>query len=432
MDNAYLTLLGLNHNTAPVEIRETMFIQESDIPKFLDRLRRIGIDESVIVSTCNRTEIYFHSLHHETSLIKIKEILSEAFQVQPEWLNNYTYTFHNEDACRHLFVVAAGLDSLVVGEPEILGQVKDAYRIAGFHNTTGFFLNKLFHKTFNVAKRIRTETKIGHNPLSISSMAIELAKEIFGELSEKKILVIGAGAMCRTALKYFQKEGLQEVLITNRTYRKAQQLAEDILGTAYPFHELAELFLKVDMVLTSTGSRQPFIDKTFIDTIMERRKNRPLFLIDIAVPRDIAPDVNGIDNVYLYNIDDLKELSQKHLSDRLKESEKACTIVEEEVEEFLKSLKELNVNPLIEHIINRADTMRSKELKKTLQKLDNADDTITRYIDGLTKTITNKLVHSHIAIIKQNSDPIMLEMFKKYFQFEEEDEKEMDNRDKEQ
>ena len=260
-------------------------------------------------------------------------------------------------------------------------------------------------------------------------MAIELAKKIFGELSEKKILVIGAGEMCRTALKYFQKEGLQEVLIANRTYEKAQQLAEDILGTAYPFHELAELFIKVDMVLTSTGSGQPFIDKTFINSIMKKRKKRPLFLIDIAVPRDIAPDVNEIDNVYLYNIDDLKELSQKHLSDRMKESEKARAIVEEEVKKFSKTLKQLNVNPLIEHIINRADKMRSEELKKTLQKLNNADDTITRYVDGLTKTITNKLVHSHIALIKQNSDPTMLEMFKKYFQFEEEDEKEMDNRD---
>jgi len=429
MDNIYLTLLGLNHNTAPVEIREKIFIPESDIPEFINKMRKNGIDESVIISTCNRTEIYFHSLLHEASLLKIKEILSEAFKVQLEWLDNYTYIFHNEDACKHLFFVAAGLDSLVIGEPEILGQVKDAYRLAGFHNSTGFFLNKVFHKTFNVAKKIRTETKVGYNPLSISSMAIELAKNIFGELSEKKILVIGAGEMCRTALKYFQKEGLREVLIANRTYQKAQQLAEEILGTAYPFHALAELFIEVDMVLTSTGSGQPFIDKTFINSIRKKRKKRPLFLIDIAVPRDIVPDVNEIDNVYLYNIDDLKDLSQKHLSYRLKESEKAHTIVEEEVKKFSTTLKQLNVNPLIEHIINRADKMRSEELKKTLQKLNNADDTITRYVDGLTKTITNKLVHSHIELIKQNNDPMMLEMFKKYFQFKEEDEKEMDNRD---
>jgi glutamyl-tRNA reductase len=422
--------LGLNHNTAPVEIREKIFIPESDIPELINKIRKSGIDELVILSTCNRTEIYFHSLLHEAALVKIKEILSEAFKIQPEWLDNYTYTFYNEDACKHLFFVASGLDSLVIGEPEILGQVKDAYRLAGFNNATGFFLNKVFHKTFNVAKKIRTETKVGYNPLSISSMAIELAKKIFGELCEKKILVIGSGEMCQTALKYFQKEGLQEVFIANRTYEKAQQLAEDILGTAYPFHKLAELFTKVDVVLTSTGSGQPLIDKAFMNSIMIKRKKRPLFLIDIAVPRDIAPDVNEIDNVYLYNIDNLKELSQKHLSDRMKESEKARAIVEDEIKKFSKTLKQLNVNPLIEHIISRADKMRSEELKKTLQKLNNADDTITRYVDGLTKTITNKLIHSHIELIKQNSDPMMLEMFKKYFQFEEEDEKEMDNRDK--
>ncbi len=429
MYNVYLTLLGLNHNTAPVEIREKMFIEESDIPGFLNRLKKNGIDESVIISTCNRTEIYFHSPHHETSLLKTKNIFSETVGAQTEWLDKYMYTFHNEEACRHLFLVASGLDSLIIGEPEILGQVKDAYRIAGFHNTTGFFLNKVFHKTFNVAKRIRTETKIGYNTLSISSMAIELAKNLFGELKEKKILVIGAGIMCKTALKYFQKEGLQEVLIANRTYQKACRLAEDILGTAYPFQELAELFIKADLVLTSTGSKQPFIDKTFVHTIMKKRRNRPLFLIDIAVPRDIATEVNDVENVYLYNIDDLKELSQKHLSDRLKESEKARIIIEEEVKKFSKTLRQLNMNPLIEHIIEKAETMRSREFDKTLKKLNIIDDNTAQVIDALTRTITNKLVHSHIALIRENSDASLMDIYRRYFHFEENNEEEMDNRD---
>jgi glutamyl-tRNA reductase len=186
MHNAYLTLVGFNHNNAPVEIREKLFIQESDIPKFLDQIKQNGIDESVVISTCNRTEVYFYSPHNETTLAKIIKILSESLHVRPEWLRDHMYALHNEDACKHLFCVASGLDSLVVGEPEILGQVKDAYRIAGFHNTTGFFLNKIFHKTFNVAKKIRTETKIGYNPLSISSMAIELARKIFADLNKIK------------------------------------------------------------------------------------------------------------------------------------------------------------------------------------------------------------------------------------------------------
>ena len=429
-DTVRLTVLGLNHNTAPVEIREKMFIQESDIPELLKKIKGSGIDESVIISTCNRTEIYFHPVHREESLKKIKEILLQVFQAQPEWFQNFMYAFHNEDAYRHLFLVASGLDSLVIGEPEILGQIKDAYRIAAFNNATGFLLNKIFHKTFNVAKRIRTETKIGYNPLSISSMAIELAKKIFGELSEKKILVIGAGEMCRTALKYFQKEGLQDVLIINRTYQKACQLAEDIIGTAYPFQDLSELLVKVDMVLASTGSEKPLIDKTFIYTIMKKRKNRPLFFIDIAVPRDIVPEVNDIENVYLYDIDDLKELARQHFSDRVKESEKAHTIIEKEVDKLTKTLKQLNMAPLITHMINSAEETRSKELKKMLQKLKNVDDDMVNSIDALTKTITHKLLHSHITLIKENGDGAIGEVLKKFFQFEEEDEKKMDTRDK--
>ncbi len=430
METVYLTVLGLNHNTAPVEIREKIFIQESKIPGLLNEMKQRGIDESVILSTCNRTEIYFHStLNHEKALKNIQEILLEAFQAQPEWFHDFMYTFRNEDVYKHLFLVASGLDSLVIGEPEILGQVKEAYRIATFSNATGFLLNRVFHKTFNVAKRIRTETKIGYNPLSISSMAIELARKIFGDLGEKKILVVGAGEMCHTALKYFQKEGLRDILITNRTYEKAHYLAEEITGMAYPFQELSELLVRVDVVLTSTGSEKPFIDTALVQTVMKKRKNRPLFFIDIAVPRDVAPKVNTLENVYLYDIDDLRELSQQHFSDRVKESEKAHVIVEEEAAKFTKALKELDMRPLIAHIVNKVEEMRSKEVKKTLQKLKNADEDTVHMIETLTKTITNKVVHPHIALIKEDGSDTTLEILKKCFQFEESDENEMDNRD---
>jgi glutamyl-tRNA reductase len=430
MESVYLTVLGLNHNTAPVEIREKIYIQESEIPGLLNTMKARGIDESVILSTCNRMEIYFHSvLNHEEAIKNIQGILLEVFQAQPEWFRDFMYTFQNEDVHKHLFLVASGLDSLVIGEPEILGQVKNAYKIATANNATGPLLNKVFHKTFNVAKRIRTETKIGYNPLSISSMAIELARKIFGDLSEKKILVVGAGEMCRTALKYFQKEGLREILITNRTYENARHLAEEITGTAYSFQELPELLVKVDVVLTSTGSEKPIIDTALVQAAMKKRKNQSLFLIDIAVPRDVASEVNSLENVYLYDIDDLRELSQQHLFDRVKESEKAHVILEEEATKFTKTLKELDMRPLIAHIVNKVEEMRLKEVKKTLQKLKNADEDTVRMIETLTKTITNKVVHPHIAFIKENSSEAAVEIFKKYFQFEEEDEKEMDNRD---
>jgi glutamyl-tRNA reductase len=424
----HIIVFGLNHNTAPVEIREKLYCSDSDIPLILQKLKDWGLHESVVISTCNRTEIYFCSDDSEESTKRIEVFLMEHFGVALEWLKNYTYRFEDEEAYRHLFLVASGLDSMVIGEPQILGQVKDAYRAATSHNTTDFFLDKVFHKTFNVAKRIRTETKIGYNPLSISSMAIELSKKIFGELNRKKILVIGAGEMCEIAMKYFKKEGLSEIFITNRTLQNAQKLAENITGIPCPFQEIPDLLTKVDMVLSSTGSERPIIDKELIISLMKKRKNRPLFLIDIAVPRDIDPEVNHIENVYLYDVDDLKELSQQHLSDRIKESEKAHAIIEKEVVNFSHWLKQLEKNPLITHIIDVVEETRINELKKMIQKMKNTDEETLKSMDLLTKNIVNKLIHRHISLIRQDGSPSLLEIMKQLFKFEEENEKETDSR----
>ncbi len=424
-----IVVFGLNHNTAPVEIREKLYISEPTIPELLHALKGHGIHEAVVLSTCNRTEIYFSSEEQEKTFPIIREILEQSFEIKPEWLQEHTYTFHGEDAYRHLFLVASGLDSMVVGEPQILGQVKDAYRMATLYNSTGFFLDRVFHKTFNVAKRIRTETKIGYNPVSISSMAIELSKKIFGELHQKRILVIGAGEMCEIALKHFKKEGLSEIFITNRTFRHAQKLAEDITGIPCPFIDIPDLLTKVDMVLSSTGSEKPIIDKELVQSMMKKRKNRPLFFMDIAVPRDIDPEVNKIGNVYLYDIDDLKELSQQHLSDRLKESEKAYAIVEEEAVKFTRWLEQLDTNPLITHIFEMVEEIRNSELKKTVQKLKKIDEDTLKSMEILTKTIVNKIIHPHVSLIKKNGSPEVLDMMKKIFNFEGEDEEDMDNRD---
>jgi glutamyl-tRNA reductase len=423
-----VVVFGLNHNTAPIEVREKLFVPEDIIPDLLRELREEGIGENVVLSTCNRTEFYFSCENLDVALRKFYKILSRRFDMQEEWLKSYTYILKNKDTYRHLFLVASGLDSMVVGEPQILGQVKDAYRLATDCNTTGFFLDKVFHRTFNVAKRIRTETKIGYNPVSISAMAIELAKKIFGELKDKKILVIGVGEMCEIALKYFKKEGIGDIYITNRTFRNAQKLADEIAGIPYPFNDLQDLLVRVDMVLSSTGAEKPIIGNELVNAVMKKRKQKPLFFIDIAVPRDVEPSVNDTENVYLYDIDDLKDLSQKHLSDRLSESEKAHSIVEEEVEKITAWLKQLDMNPLIASIYEKVEEIRSKEFKKTLQKLQNIDDETTKNIELLTKGIVSKLIHPHVAIIKQNGTPAVLEIMKKLFRLEDEDEKDMDNR----
>ncbi len=424
-----IVVFGLNHNTAPVEIREKLFFAESQIPQLLNTLRDRGIEESAVLSTCNRTEIYFCTDHTDESLAAIKDILVSVFNIDNQALEKYTYTFKDESSYKHLFLVASGLDSMVVGEPQILGQVKDAYRMAVHNKTTGYLLNKLFHKTFNVAKRVRSETRIGYNPVSISSMAIELSKRIFGELQKKKVLVVGAGEMSEIALRHFKKEGLHEIFIVNRTFGNAKKLAEEVGGIPYPFENMSDLLAQVDMVLTSTGAEKHLIDAGLIVQVMKKRKNKTLFLVDIAVPRDIDPLVNNIENVYLYDIDDLKDLSQKHLSDRMKEAEKALEVVEGEVAKFSLWLQQSEKNPLIAFVIDKAEAIRLKEFKKISQKLKNADEETLRNIDALTRSIVSKLIHPHVALIKQDSDREISEIIKQLFTLEEKDEKDLDNRD---
>jgi len=425
-----IVVFGLNHTTAPIEVREKLYVSEDTIPALTKELKEEGLNENIVLSTCNRTEFYFSCENIEGALDKIYQTLSKYFHMDEEWLKEYTYLLTNEDAYRHLFLVASGLDSMVVGEPQILGQVKDAYRLATDCNTTGFLLDKVFHKTFNVAKRIRTETKVGYNPVSISGMAIELAKKIFGELPGKKILVVGAGEMCEIAVKYFKKDGVADIYITNRTFQNAQKLADEIAGVPYPFGDLQDLLVKVDMVLSSTGSEKPIIDKELVSLVMKRRKQKPLFFIDIAVPRDVEPSVNGIENVYLYDIDDLKELSQKHLSDRLSESEKARAIIDEEVKKFTAWLKQLDKSPMISDIYDKVEEIRKGELKKILQKHQGIDEETIKSMELLSKSIVNKLVHPHVVMIKENGSPIILELMKKLFSLEDENEKDMDYRHK--
>jgi len=428
-ETLHIGVLGLNHNTAPVEVRECLYIPEVSQPDLIDDLKSKGIREAVVLSTCNRTEVYYSCKDCEDALEAIRGTLRKRFGAEVERLDSYIYAFLDEDAYKHLFLVASGLDSMIVGEPQILGQVKDAYRLATSHNATGFLLDKVFHRTFRVAKRIRSETRIGYNPVSISSMAVELSKKIFLDLARKKILVIGAGEMCEIALRHFKKEGLSDILITNRTFQGAHRLADEYGGIPYAFEEIPNLLNTVDMILSSTGSEKPIIDRDVVQTAMKKRKSRPLFFIDIAVPRDIDPLVNNMENVYLYDIDDLKDLSQRHLSDRLKESQKAYGIMEEEARKFAEWLAQLDMAPVITRISQKVEEMRSLEVKKALGRLKETDEETLNRIDILTKALTAKFLHPHLTLIRQNGSPEVLEVMKKLFELEDNDEEEMDNRD---
>jgi glutamyl-tRNA reductase len=422
--------VGVSHSTAPLDVREKLHVAEDAIPALLQGLKQAGVEEAVVLSTCNRTEIYAGGSSLEDAVRAVNEALEKNLGITREWLHSYAYTLSFEDAYRHLFLVASGLDSMVVGEPQILGQVKDAYKIASVSKTTGQLFDKIFNRAFQTAKRVRTETKIGYNPVSISSMAVELSRKIFGEFEQKKILVIGAGEMCEIALRQFKKEGVHDVYITNRTFQKAQLLAEEITGTPFPFEEIPELLLKVDMVLSSTGADHPIIGKDIVLTVMKRRKHRPLFFIDIAVPRDIEAEINNIENVYLYDIDDLKSLSQAHLSNRLQESERAHAIVEEEVAKFESRLKQLELSPVITQVLDKLEKVRAGEVKKAAQRLKSGDEETLRQMELLSKAIVNKIAHPHIMMIKRNGSPLVLDMMKDLFPFEEDDEKEVDTGDK--
>jgi glutamyl-tRNA reductase len=426
----HIVVLGLNHNTAPVDVREKLHVSDGELPDVLRSLKSEGAGEAVVVSTCNRTEIYATARSAEEARALLEGAFLTRFNAEKNWLRDYTYAFHDDEVFKHLFLVASGLDSMVVGEPQIVGQVKDAFRASQEASACGPFFEKLFSRAFQVAKRVRTETRIGYDPVSISSMAVELARKIFGEFDHRQILVVGAGEMCEIALKHFKKDGLHDIIVTNRTFVKAQQLAEEVIGTAYPFEDIPELLLKVDMVLSSTGADLPIIRKPAVVAAMKRRKSRALFFIDIAVPRDIEPAVNDIENVYLYDIDDLKELAQAHLANRMQESEKAHTIVDEEVGKFRDWLRQLDLNPLITEIRENLESMRTRELKKTLQKMKNTDAEMVAQLDALTRGIVNKIIHPHLVMLKKNGSPAVLDIVRSLLLNREENEKDMDSGDK--
>jgi len=397
-----ITVVGLNHKTAPVEVREKLSFQETQLADSFRLLKQLkGVKESAILSTCNRVEVYTVFKSDTSNTEDILNFLSEFHQVPVETFRDCIYALSDVHAIRHIFRVASSLDSMVVGEPQILGQFKDAYGLATQNKATGLILNRLFHKAFSVAKRVRTETRIANSAVSISFAAVELAKKIFDDLSVCRVLLIGAGEMCELAAKHFINAGIYEIYITNRTFNRAIALAEDFGGQAVPFTDYDSLFEKVDIILTSTGATEPIVTADVVAAAMKKRKNRPMFFIDIAVPRDVEEKVNDLANVYLYDIDDLKEVVTANQQEREKEARKAEAIIDEEVNQFLHWLDNLEVVPTIKQLRDHAEAIRQAELQKTLGKLKNLSDKDKQAIERLTQAIVNKLLHGPSVMLKQ-------------------------------
>lgn len=416
-----ITLLGVNHKTTPLAIREKMALT-AGYEDALDGLKRVpGVLESYMLSTCNRVELLCVSAGDEGFDDSIRKFLFHS-SVSPDKWTDYSYLYHDDEAVRHLFQVASSLDSMVLGEAQILGQIKEAYRYASDNRSTGPLLNKLLHKSFSVAKRVRSETGIGSSAVSISSAAVELARKIFGNLGDKEVLLIGAGEMAELAAEHLIGQGVKRVSVANRTLSRALDMAKRFHGMACSLEELTSQMETMDIIISSTGSAELIITADEVRTLMKIRRNRPLFFIDIAVPRDLDPALNDIDNVFLYDIDDLSQIVEMNRAEREQEAIKAQRIVDEETLKFSKWQQNLTITPTITALRKKADEICAQELARTLAKLDLGEQD-QKKVEKLASAIAAKILHNPMRYLKSDScrqgDEMKIDMVRTLFGLEE-------------
>ncbi len=400
-----IVIVGLSHKTAPIEVREKISFVDESLNEGLKSLYGYrSVAEALILSTCNRVEICAISLKKEAVIEDIASFLSEYHSVEREKINPHLYTLCGKEAIYHMFRVTSSLDSMVVGEPQILGQVKDAFTCAAQAQSTGIILNRLLHKSFSVAKRVRTETRIATSAVSISFAAVELAKKIFGDLGGKTVMLVGAGEMAELAAQHLLNSGIEHIMVTNRTFEPAEALAEKFGGSAIRFGEMEQQMELADIVISSTGAPSTIIDRKMVAAVIKKRRNRPMFFIDIAVPRDVQTEVNELENVYLYDIDDLEGVVQANIKAREKEAAKAEKIVSEEVEQFTSWMQSRKVFPTIIMLKDWAENIRKAEVDKTLRKMQNLSEVDRKRIEAMTEAILNKILHRPVSQMKNTSN----------------------------
>jgi glutamyl-tRNA reductase len=388
----HLFLLGVSHRTAPVDLRERLDFSSRDVGAAVEALAtRASAAESVVLSTCNRSEIYVASSAPARARGDIIQFLTEYHRLPAETFEPHLFSFDDAQAATHLFRVAAGLDSLIVGEPQILGQVKDAYQTASDRRATGPMLSKLFHWSFLVGKRVRTETALGEGAVSISFAAVALARKIFGRLQGRRVLVIGAGEISTLTAQHLRTHGIAEIVITNRTLAQAEALASTVGGRAMPWDDLTTALAAADIVVTATGSQRPILTRAQVEGATARRRE-PLFIIDVAVPRDVEAEVGDIEQVFLYNVDDLQTIVQENLSRRGAEIERAEAIVAEEVTKFMAWQRSRAAIPTVVALRQRFDTIRRSELQRLEGKLGALPPDARARVDEVTRLIVEKLL----------------------------------------
>src|SRR6202167_936522 len=395
------SITGVNHRSAPVEVRERLAFDESALSQALISLKgRPGFCEGMILSTCNRVEVALTREENSHPSVAVDQFLADTRHVQREWVAPYLYHFEDSDAIRHLLRVASSLDSMVIGEPQILGQLKSAYSLAKEHGAVTGFMDTLLTRAFNVAKRVRSETDIGGNAGSLSYAAGELAREVFGSLSGKKVMIIGAGKMSELAARHLRRSGAGQILVTNRTHERALEMVELFDGKLVDYTRFLSVLPEVDIVITSSAAPHYILVRDDMKKVLEARRNRPMFLIDIAVPRNIEPSVNDLDNVFLYDIDDLQEVVNANLRERLKEAERAEEIVTQEVERMMARLRVQEIAPTIVSLQEELERIRQAEIDKVRRKFGPVTHAQEEAWEMLTRGIINKVAHGPIAELR--------------------------------
>ena len=402
-----LALIGVSHKTAPVEVRERLAFSSDKIRAALATLlERTPAAEAMILSTCNRVEIVAQGPDAQL----VQDFICEYHQIPAEAISKHVYSYKNAEAIRHLFRVTASLDSMMLGEPQILGQVKEAYRLASEAGTIGSSLSPLLDRAFAVAKRVRSETGISQSAVSISYAAVELARKIFGDLAGKTVMIIGASKMGELAAKHLKRNGVGSVLVTNRTFERAVEIAKIFEGAAVPFEHFTDHMEHADIVISSTGAPHFIITKSLAEQVIRNRRNKPVFFIDIAVPRDVDPLVNDIDNAFVYDIDDLQQVIDANMRERMKEAGRAEEIVDREVQAFCTRMQSREVAPTIVLLRETVDRVRREEIeryRKLLRDMPAEQQQATlAAIDQVTQSLMNKILHHPITQMKEmNSDP---------------------------
>lgn len=398
-------VVGISWRTAPVAVREKLAFREEELPGTLKLLTtQLPVAEALLVSTCNRVEVYGVAKAGHTPASQVRAFLAEQRGLQPAEVADVIYDHASGAAVRHVFKVAAALDSLVLGEAQILGQLKDAYSVAGGAGTSGPVLARCLERAFGVAKRVRTETAIARGAANVSTVAVDLAARVFGSLAGKSVLVVGAGKMSTLAARHLHAQGATHIVVTNRSPEKAERLAAEIDGIAKPWTSLEDLLAEADVVISSTGARSPILTKAMMKKVMKARRYRSVVLIDIAVPRDVDPDVNELDGAYLYDIDDLEKIVAANLADRAKAAEQAVKIVEHEAGQFEHWMRSQGVVPTIRALREKFAAVADAELHKTLDAMARKEHTPAQQreaIQRLVQLVVNKLLHQPTAALRE-------------------------------